>query len=208
MVDHKHNTTSSSDATPQRDPGRDPTRDATPTRSLGEQEVERVAKARERNEKLKKERDAIEKMEMGGSGTAKVTSTDGLGGDVDLRAVQWKSTGPVVLSPDAEDPTTAHLYATAPGKSTITASLMDEFGVTSTLAEVDVMVVQKGASGESKIELSLEPAKPRDQTAKPPIPEPIQPKPGQVGTTAPVNKSDLTPAGSHQQSASSHHARS
>jgi hypothetical protein len=182
-------------------------RDPDRIKSPGEKQVEREAAARERNEQKRAEKEAREKMELYGTGTAKVTSTDALSGEVDLKAVQWKSTGPIVVSPDPEDPTTAQLYATAVGTSTITASMMDEFGVTNELAHVDVDVVEKGVAHESKIELSLQPAKSREERGQPPIPEettdPAAPKiPGRRGklaTTPPNNKSDLTPAGAYQQ---------
>jgi hypothetical protein len=181
-------------------------RDPDHIKSPGEKEIEREAAARSRNEQKKREKADREKMEIYGTGTAKISAKDGLGGDVDLKAIQWKSTGPVVVSPDSEDPTTAKLFATAVGSSKITASIMDEFGVTSELAHVEVEVVQKGAAHEAKIELSLEPAKSREERGQPPIPEPLDPaakqhptgKHGRLANTPPNNKADLTPAGSRE----------
>lgn len=180
-------------------------RDPDRIKSPGEKQIEREAAARERNEQKRAEKAERQKMEIYGSGTAKVTSTDALNGEVDLKAVQWKSTGPIVVSPDPEDPTTAALFATAVGSSTITASMMDEFGVTNELAHVDVEVVEKGKAHESKIELTLEPAKSREERGQPPLPEetsdPAAPqmrhgRHGRLAATPPNNKSDLTPAGS------------
>lgn len=180
-------------------------RDPDRIKSPGEKEIEREAAARTRNEEKKREKADREKMELYGTGTAKVSSQDGLNGEVDLKAVQWKSTGPVVVSPDPEDPTTAQLFATAVGSSKITASIMDEFGVTSELAHVELEVVEKGKAHESKIELSLQPAKSREERGQPPLPEetadPAAPqmrhgRHGRLATTPPNNKADLTPAGS------------
>jgi hypothetical protein len=108
-----------------------------------------------------------QKMEMGGSGTAKASFKDALGNDVKIKSSTWSSTGPVAVSPDAEDPTAATLFASGPGPVTITAVGTTEAGHTST-ANIEIMVIEKDAPVEGTIEVSVTaaPAKKEPPKAK------------------------------------------
>lgn len=108
-----------------------------------------------------------QKMEMGGSGTAKVSFKDALGGDVKVKSAQWSATGPVAVTPDAEDPTTAALFASGPGPVTLTAVGQTETGNSAT-ATTEIMVIEKDAPVEGTIEVSVKaaPAKPKPHEPK------------------------------------------
>jgi sugar (pentulose or hexulose) kinase len=106
-----------------------------------------------------------QKMEMGGSGTAKVSFKDALGGDVKIKSSTWSSTGAVAVSPDEKDPATAKLFASGPGPSTITAVGQTESGSSAT-ATVEVMVIEKDTPVEGKIELSVQAAPAKKEPAK------------------------------------------
>lgn len=98
-------------------------------------------------------------MEMGGSGTAKVSFTDAAGGDVAVTSSEWSATGPVTVTPDEADPTSAKLEPTGIGPVTITATGNTEFG--SSQASTDMMVIDKiGAPVAGAIEITVAPPGP------------------------------------------------
>jgi hypothetical protein len=99
-----------------------------------------------------------QQMEVGGTGTAKVSFTDVNGADVPLVSSTWTASGPVTVTPDDKDPTSATLEATAPGRGSVTATVMTEAGAQATAA-VEVMVIETGTPAEGTIELTLQPAK-------------------------------------------------
>jgi hypothetical protein len=99
-------------------------------------------------------------MEVGGSGTAKVSFKDTLGADVKIASSEWTSTGPVTVKADdadPPDPTSAKLEATAPGRATIKAVVMSEGGA-SAEAAVEVVVIETGTPVAGTIEISVQPA--------------------------------------------------
>jgi hypothetical protein len=106
-----------------------------------------------------------QKMEMGGSGTAKVSFKDALGGEVKIKSSQWTSTGGVVVS-STEDPTGATLFATGPGPATLTAVGTTETGGSAT-ATTEIMVVEKDAPVEGKIEVAVKPAPAKPKAEEP-----------------------------------------
>lgn len=109
-----------------------------------------------------------QKMEMGGSGTAKVSFKDALGNEVKIKSSTWSATGAVSVTP-AEDPTGATLFASGPGPSTLTAVGVTEAGHSST-ATVEVMVIEKDAPVTGTIELSVTAAPAKKEPAKAPEP--------------------------------------
>src|ERR1700746_1543767 len=60
-------------------------------------------------------------MEMGGSGTAKVSFKDAAGGDVAVTSSTWSATGAMTVTPDEADLTSAKLTPTGLGPATVTA---------------------------------------------------------------------------------------
>jgi uncharacterized protein YjdB len=96
-------------------------------------------------------------MEVGGTGTAKVSFKDVLGADVKIASSTWTSTGPVTVTADDMDPTSAKLEAAYHGHATIKASVTSESGLPAE-ATAEVQVIEKGTPVEGKIELSLQPA--------------------------------------------------
>jgi hypothetical protein len=111
-----------------------------------------------------------QKMEMGGSGTAKVSFKDALGNDVKIKSSTWSAVGPIAVSPNAEDPTAASLFASGPGPTTITAVGMTDTGASST-ATLEIMVIEKDAPVEGKIEVSVQAAPVKKEPAKEPVKE-------------------------------------
>jgi hypothetical protein len=99
-----------------------------------------------------------QQMEVGGTGTAKVSFKDVHGADVKVAFATWESVGPVTVIPDDKDPTSAKLEATAPGRAQIKATTTSEAGSPAEAA-TEIMVIQTGTPVEGKIELSLQPAK-------------------------------------------------
>lgn len=106
-----------------------------------------------------------QKMEMGGSGTAKVAFKDALGGEVKVKSAQWSATGAVAVTPDEKDPLTVKLFASGPGPSTLTAVCQSEEGGSAT-ATVEIMVIEKNAPVDGKIEISVQPAPAKKEPAK------------------------------------------
>jgi hypothetical protein len=112
-----------------------------------------------------------QKMEMGGSGTAKVSFKDALGNEVKVKSSQWTASGSVVVTPDDKDPTGAKLFASGPGPSTLRAVGYNEDGGSAT-ASIEIMVVEKDSPVEGKIQISVQPApaKKKEEPAKTPAP--------------------------------------
>jgi hypothetical protein len=95
-------------------------------------------------------------MEMGGSGTAKVSFKDAAGGDVAVTGAEWSATGPVTIEADEADPTSAKLTPTGLGPATVTATVQTANG--SAQASTDVMVIEKiGAPVTGTIEITVAP---------------------------------------------------
>ncbi len=116
------------------------------------------------------------KMEMGGSGTAKVSFKDAFGGDVKIKSATWTATGPVAITPDEKDPASAAFFASGPGPVTLTAVGVSEGG-TSATATTEIMVLEKDAPvvGEIDVSVKAAPAKPK---AEEPPKEPARPATG------------------------------
>lgn len=102
--------------------------------------------------------DTRPQMEVGGTGTAKVSFKDTLGADVVIASSEWTSTGPVTVTADdadPPDPTSAKLEATAPGRATIKAAVVSEGGA-SAEAAVEVVVIETGTPVAGTIEITVE----------------------------------------------------
>jgi hypothetical protein len=101
-------------------------------------------------------------MEMGGSGTAKVSFKDAAGGDVAVTSTEWSATGPITVTPDdadPPDPTIAKLIPTGPGPVTVTAIGQTANG--SAQASTDLMVIEKiGAPVSGTVEITIAPPAP------------------------------------------------
>jgi hypothetical protein len=123
------------------------------------------------DEKLDKDKlPERQKMEMGGSGTAKVSFKDALGGEVKIKSSTWSSTGPVVVTPDEKDPHGAKLFASGPGPATVTAVGATEEGHSAT-ATSEIMVVEKDAPVEGKIDIAVTAAPVKKEPVKEPVKE-------------------------------------
>jgi hypothetical protein len=95
-------------------------------------------------------------IEMGGSGTVKVSFKDAVGGDVAVTSSEWSATGPVTVTPVEDDPTSAKVVPTGVGPATVTAIGQTETG--SAQASTDLMVIEKiGAPVAGTIEVTVEP---------------------------------------------------
>jgi hypothetical protein len=70
----------------------------------------------------------------------------------------WTAAGPLTVTPDDQDHTSATVEAVAPGRGSVTATVMSDNGAQAA-ATVEVMVIQTGTPAEGKIELTLQPAK-------------------------------------------------
>jgi hypothetical protein len=98
-------------------------------------------------------------MEMGGSGTAKVSFTDAAGTAVAVTSAEWSATGPLTVTADEADPASAKLVPTGVGPATVTAVGTTEFG--SSQASAEVMVIDKiGAPVSGAIEITVAPPAP------------------------------------------------
>jgi hypothetical protein len=95
-------------------------------------------------------------MEVGGTGTAKVGFTDVNGADVPLVSVTWTSSGSVTVMPDDTDQTSATLEAAAPGRASVTATVMTGNGAQASVA-VEIMVIETGTPAAGTITLTLQP---------------------------------------------------
>jgi hypothetical protein len=96
-------------------------------------------------------------MEMGGSGTAKASFQNAAEDDVEITSAEWSATGPIVVTPDDEDPTSAKLTPTGLGPATVTVNAQTDHGSAQT--STDVMVIEKiGAPVGGTIEITVEPA--------------------------------------------------
>ena len=102
--------------------------------------------------------DVPPQMEVGGSGTAKVSFKDVNGADVKIVSSTWTSTGPVTVTADATDPASATLVSTASGRAHVKADVVSEAGSPAEAA-VEIRVVETGTPAEGKIELTFETAK-------------------------------------------------
>ena len=92
-------------------------------------------------------------IEMGGSGTAKASFTDAVGGAVQITSSEWTSTGGVTVEADDKDPTSAKLTPTAPGPATVTVAATAATG--SSQASTSVMVIDKvGAPVSGTIDIT------------------------------------------------------
>jgi hypothetical protein len=102
-------------------------------------------------------------MEMGGSGTAKASFKDAAGGDVAITSVEWSATGPITVTADEADPTSAKIVPTGLGSATVTA--------TNGLAQAhaQLMVIEKvGAPVSGTIEITVAPPAPPEPPVEPP----------------------------------------
>ena len=99
-----------------------------------------------------------QQMEVGGTGTAKVSFTDVNGADVPLASVTWTATGSATVTADDKDPTSANVVATAPGRAHVKAAVVSQSGAPAEAA-VEIRVIETGTPSEGKIELSIQPAK-------------------------------------------------
>lgn len=101
-------------------------------------------------------------MEMGGTGTAKVSFKDAAGGDVAVTSAEWSATGPITVTPDdadPPDPTIAKLVPTGSGPVTVTAIGQTANG--SAQASTDLMVIEKiGAPVSGTVEITVAPPAP------------------------------------------------
>jgi len=103
-------------------------------------------------------------MNVGDTGTAKVSFTDETQADVKLGSVEWTSTGPVTINPPEPtapgdppaDPTTAKFTATGPGRGSIRANVVSEGGAPAEAA-VEVMVIQAGLPVTGTIDVTVTP---------------------------------------------------
>ena len=118
-------------------------------------------------------------MEMGGSGTAKVHFHDATGADIETAPAEWAATGPVTVTPDEADPTSAKLVPTGLGPATVTATVNG-----SVQAHAELMVIEKiGAPVGGTIEIVVQP--------------PTPPEPPPITQVAAAPKAAATPAAPH-----------
>jgi hypothetical protein len=107
-------------------------------------------------------------MELGGSGTAKASFKDAADGDVEATAVEWSATGPVTVTADKDDPTSAKITPIGLGPANITAIAQTENGSAQT--SIDVMVIARtSAPVAGTIEISVEPATDETRSAAAPL---------------------------------------
>ena len=106
-------------------------------------------------------------MEVGDTGTAKVSFKDVNGADVELSSVTWTATGGVTINPPAPveegqpapDPATANLTATAPGRAHIKATVSSAKGHPAE-AGVEIRVIETGTPVVGKIDFTVSPPTP------------------------------------------------
>jgi hypothetical protein len=111
---------------------------------------------------------ARQQIEMGGSGTARVSFTDAEEGDVEVTHVDWSATGPVTVMADKDDPTSAKIMPTGLGPANITAVAQTPNGPAQT--SIDVMVINRtSAPVAGTIELTAEPATDETRAAAQPM---------------------------------------
>jgi hypothetical protein len=80
-------------------------------------------------------------MNVGDTGTVKVSFTDEAGGAINIASSTWTSTGSVTIVPDDKDPTSAALTAAEPGRASIEAAIVSDSGAWAEAA-IEVMVIQ------------------------------------------------------------------
>ena len=103
-------------------------------------------------------------MNVGDTGTAKVSFVDETGADMKIVESTWTSLGPVTVVPppavegQPADPTTANLTATAPGRAPIKVSVVTESGAVAEAA-TEIMVIETGKPAAGKIDVTVTPAK-------------------------------------------------
>ena len=90
-------------------------------------------------------------MNVGDTGTVKVSFTDEAGGAINIASSTWTSTGSVTIVPDDKDPTSAALTAAEPGRASIEAAIVSDSGAWAEAA-IEVMVIQP------KIDVTVAPA--------------------------------------------------
>ena len=98
-----------------------------------------------------------EQMEVGGTGTAKVSFVDVKDADVPIASSTWTSTDPsvVTVTADDKDPTSAKLEAIAAGRAIVKADVVSQGGKPAE-ASVEVMVIETGTPATGTIELSIQ----------------------------------------------------
>jgi uncharacterized protein YjdB len=125
----------------------------------------------------------VQKIEMGGSGTAKVAFKDSFGSEVKAKSVEWSSDSPsVVVTADDKDPLSAKLFAPAAGPARITAVGTGEEGGTATTS-IDVVVLPKASAATGEITLSVQAAPAKKKAEPAPAPAHAQ---TQTHATAPA----------------------
>jgi|SRR5215472_13620960 len=106
-------------------------------------------------------------MNVGDTGTAKVSFVDETGADVKVTSVDWtSSSGSVVIATPAPatpdqpppDPATVTFTATAPGPAHLKAAAVSESGAPAEAA-IEVMVIEPGKPAAGKIDVTVTPAK-------------------------------------------------
>jgi hypothetical protein len=96
-------------------------------------------------------------IELGGSGTAQVNFKDAADGAVEITAVEWSATGPILVTADKDSPARARLVPSGLGPATVTAVVQTAKGSAQT--SIDVMVIHTaGAPVVGTIEITTEPA--------------------------------------------------
>lgn len=137
----------------------DPAQDSPKADPAAAQYVINITPEQYEGELKKEAKDTRPQMEVGGTGTAKVSFTDVLGADVKIASSEWTSTGPVTVTPDdadPPDPTSAKLEATAPGRATIKADVVSEGGAPAEAA-IEIVVIETGTPVTGTIEISAQP---------------------------------------------------
>jgi len=102
-------------------------------------------------------------MNVGDTGSAKVSFTDETQADVKIGSVEWTATGPVTITPpdpadQNPDPTTTKFTATGPGRASIKADIISEGGKPAE-ATTEIMVIEPGQPVTGKIDVTVTPAK-------------------------------------------------
>lgn len=97
-------------------------------------------------------------MEVGGSGTAKVSFADVNGTNVPIASSTWTPTGPLTVTPNAADPTSASFVATGPGRASIRVDVVSQSGAPAEAA-TDIMVIETGTPSVGTLTLTIQAAK-------------------------------------------------
>lgn len=113
-------------------------------------------------------------MEVGTSATLTVSFQDAMGGDVNLKKVNWTASEGLAITPDPEDPTTASVFATAAGSSTVTAHVEGEIGGRGT-TQIPILIRSKGTPHVGAIAFSNDASEPPPVEPPPEEPPPEEP---------------------------------